>query len=501
MENVRKKVWQRIMIIPVLFAMLLSFIPLSQSHAAYYNNEVKFSSNIVYMESLDEGTVIFSKNANEKTAMASLTKITTAMVVLNNVKDLDIKITVPQAPMDSIAGTNSSTAGITVGEVLTVRQLLNLMLVHSANEAAAILAYYVGGNDIDTFVGMMNSYAKKLGCKNTHYTNPHGLDESGHYTTANDLALIIKDALKNSTFKKIVSQSSYTLAKTNKRDSVTYPSTNYLLNSGSSYYYEGCRGIKTGTTENAGHCLASYTTSNGYTYLCIVIEGAKTYAKNEAAGTTNDNIAFDDTIKAYDWVFKNIKLKVVAGPNEVVTDVPVALGRSADHVQLVPSEDVTALLPSNVDASGVSIEPIESSISKDIRAPIHKGDKLGKAKVVYAGSTLCTIDLVANEDIHQSFFGSIGYYLKKFFSYKVVKIILVLFLIFLLIWLLVNLLYRRKKRAGNIHLVRVYHDSKGEKPIRTITSDGKTSRQPTYKRSKPGKRPRKRGGRRNTRRR
>ena len=303
MKNALKK----LAVIPVMLCILISCIVPMWSSAAF-NNEVKFDSNIVYMESLDQGTVIFSKNADERTAIASLTKITTAMVVLNNVKNLDTKITATQSVMDTLANTNSSTAGITTGETLTVRQLLSLMMVHSANEAATILADYVGGGSISNFVGMMNSYAKKLGCTNTHYTNPHGLDDADHYSTAKDLSKIIKDALKNDTFKKLVAQPTYTLEATNKRDAYTYPSTNYLLNPESNYYYEACKGIKTGTTENAGQCLASYATKNGYTYLLICIGGADAYKKSSEEGTLGTNIAFNDSVRAYEWAFSNIKL-------------------------------------------------------------------------------------------------------------------------------------------------------------------------------------------------
>ena len=184
MEKALKKLY----ILPIVLALLVTLIPILPAHAAY-NAEVEFESDVVYMESLDQGTVIFNKNADKKTPMASLTKITTAMVVLEKADDLQRVCTVTQEELDELKNTNSSTAGLVDGEQLTVEQLLYLMMVHSANEAAVILAHEFSGTTA-AFVDEMNAYAAKLGCKDTHYLNPHGLDAEGHYTTAKDLAII-----------------------------------------------------------------------------------------------------------------------------------------------------------------------------------------------------------------------------------------------------------------------------------------------------------------------
>lgn len=433
-----------------LFSVLLIFscVGITPVSAAY-NDEVNFNAEIVYMESLDQGTVIFNKNSKKKTAEASLTKITTAMVVLENCKDLNATITVSQEMIDTIAGTNSSTAGITPGEELTVYELLSLMLIKSANEAANILADYVGG-DIETFIGMMNDFAKARGCTNTNYTNAHGLDENNHYTTAEDLAKIIKYALQNKTFCELVGSPNYTLEATNKRDTITYPNTNLMLIKNSSYYYEYCKGIKTGTTENAGLCLASYAVKNGYSYLCIVMQAPMEDTNSDGV---EENYAFLDTRKAYDWVFNNIKLKVVAEPSDVVTVVDVKLAKDVDHVRLIPSEEASALVPANVDSSAILIEPIPESISNDIKAPIKAGDILGKANIKYAGQVLYTIDLVAGEDVERGFFAYIGYLIKTLLTSTFMKIVFAVAGFCLLIYIIVSILYERQQRKRRIHMV------------------------------------------------
>lgn len=462
----------------LVLTLLISIVLPIPSHATY-NDEIDFNSKIVYMESLDQGTVIFNKNANKKTPMASLAKIATAAVVLDNVKNLDEKVTVTQAEIDEISGTNSLSAGLQVGEVVTVRQLLSLMLIQSANEACVILAHHVAGST-PKFVKLMNDMAKKLGCKNTHFKNPHGLDTEGQYTTAKDLSLITKHALKNDDFKKMVSTEAYTLEATNKRSSIKYYNTNMLIRHGSSYYYKPCKGIKTGTSKDAGSCLVSYATKNGYSYLCIIMQAPP--------GTSNDggvvNTAFNETYKAYQWVFNNIKLKVVADPTDVVTVIDVHMARKVDHVRLVPKEEVTALIPANVDASGVSLELKKDSLPKKVKAPVSAGENLGKANVLYAKEVIGTVDLMAADSVHLSILGSIAYYIKAFFGNKVIKIISIFLLLCLALKLGIYISKKQKSKRNTLHLVSVKHDVNGTKPVRTIKSNSKSSRQPRTKHSK-----------------
>ena len=450
------KALKKLYILPLLLALLVTLTPVLPAHAAY-NAEVEFESDIVYMESLDQGTVIFNKNADKKTPMASLTKITTAMVVLEKADDLQRVCTVTQDELDELAGTNSSTAGLVDGEQLTVEQLLYLLMVHSANEAAIILAHEFSGTTA-AFVEEMNAYAAKLGCKDTHYLNPHGLDAEGHYTTARDLALIIRHALQNDEFTKIVGTPVYEMDATNKRDATKYNNTNSLLVPGSYYSYTPCKGIKTGTTAEAGYCLASYASQNGYTYLTIIIQGAEGWKNRTYSG---GNTAFNETIRAYKWVFDNIKLTPIATPKDKVTQVNVDLGRKKDKVTLVPAQEVQALIPSSIDSSGISIELIPESLPKEILAPIKPGDKIGKAKVLYAGEELTTVDLAASEEVKRSWPATIWYYVKKGFGYwsvRIAALALLLLLIALLIWRRVK---QKQQKDSNLNMIRIRHDVDG----------------------------------------
>lgn len=468
------KALKKLYILPLLLALLVTLTPVLPAHAAY-NAEVEFESDIVYMESLDQGTVIFNKNADKKTPMASLTKITTAMVVLEKADDLQRVCTVTQEELDELAGTNSSTAGLVDGEQLTVEQLLYLLMVHSANEAAIILAHEFSGTTA-AFVEEMNAYAAKLGCKDTHYLNPHGLDAEGHYTTARDLALIIRHALQNDEFTKIVGTPVYEMEATNKRDATKYNNTNSLLVPGSYYSYTPCKGIKTGTTAEAGYCLASYASQNGYTYLTIIIQGAEGWKNRTYSG---GNTAFNETIRAYKWVFDNIKLTPIATPKDKVTQVNVDLGRKKDKVTLVPAQEVQALIPSSIDSSGISIELIPESLPKEILAPIKPGDKIGKAKVLYAGEELTTVDLAASEEVKRSWPATIWYYVKKGFGYwsvRIAALALLLLLIALLIWRRVK---QKQQKDSNLNMIRIRHDVDGSggslRGVNTELSRGRKS--------------------------
>lgn len=441
-----------------LFSMVILLSPLTLGASASYNSELEVSSNILYMSSLDNGTVIFDKNADLKTAPASLTKIITGMVVLENCKDFSEVVAAPTSVIRSFDGKNSSNAGIVVGEEIKVEDLLHLMLIKSANEAASILAYHVGGDDIDNFIVMMNDFVKKIGCKNTHFTNPHGLDESGQHTTARDLSIIVNHALKNEKFVEITSTNTYYLPPNNKRSEQTrFFSTNFLISPSTSYYYEPAKGIKTGTTELAGCCLVSTASKNGYTYLCITMQGP--FEDIDGNGT-RDNLAFIDSKRAFEWAFKNLKLKVVAAPSDVVTVVNVNLSSKVDHVRLMPKDEVSDLIPTKVDSTGILIEPITDTIPESLDAPIKKGDVIGKARIMYADKELRTIDLVAGENIDRNIFLYIGHLIKNAFKSTTVRIISIVALLLLIFYIIINILYAKKKKKNKIYMVKDYRNLK-----------------------------------------
>lgn len=442
---------KKIIIFILCFFILLSACVLPCSAALYSPSE--FDADIAYCISLDDGTVLYEKNAEMQVAPASITKIVTAIVTIENCTDFEHIITAPAYCIRLLDGTNSSTAGILVGEELSVKDLLYCLLVYSANDAANILADYIGG-DIDVFVGMMNDFVKSLGCSNTHFVNAHGLDTEGHYTTAKDLAVIYSYCLKNSMFAEITGTFQYDIPPTNKYGSTRYlRNTNSLLNPGiADYYCEYAKNGKTGTTDNAGRCLISSASKDGYNYLCVILNG-RFYDFDE--DEVEENMAFIESKRLYEWAFENLKLREVANPSTYVCETAVRLAKTYDYVSLVPKESISALVPAGINAENVLIEPI-SEITKDtIDAPVKQGEVMGRAAVKYAGETIAEVDLVAAFDVERSTVKYIGDIISKITHSLIFKLLLILILVVILPGCIVVFGILPQKRKARKNTVRV----------------------------------------------
>ena len=216
------------------------------------------------------GTILYGKNEFNKVKMASTTKIMTATIVIenSNLNDIvtvenDISATVPYG---------YTTAELQMGEQFTVEQLLELLMVYSANDVANLLAEYVGGS-IESFASMMNTKLYELGITNTHFTNPSGIHDDNHYTTANDLAKIMIYCIKNEDFRRLSGMASCSLPATNKHQPRSYESTNKLIVPNNTNYYSYVTCGKTGYTDSAGECLVSCSYKDDIELICVVLGG------------------------------------------------------------------------------------------------------------------------------------------------------------------------------------------------------------------------------------
>lgn len=368
------------------------------AYAQNYQTSVTLNCDVDYLVCLDNDTVIMAKNENKKVPIASITKLTTALVVLQNCKNLSEVVTVSDLAIHSLDGTGSSLAGLQIDEQVTVLQLLNMLLIASGNDAAAVLAEHFGGSQAK-FVEMMNKCAASLGCKDTHYNNPHGLDTEDGYSTAHDVSIIAKEALKYDVFKKIVGTLKYTMPATNKNPEKTFTNTNSTINPVyTSYYRDYVKGIKTGTTDAAGYCLASYATKNGYTYMAIALGGD---VRDSDGDKIEEKQAFMDTIRMYDWAFKNLSYELIASTSLMVSEVKVNYSWKTDHMRLVPEKDIRALVPTGTNEGSVLIEPIDKP--DEVNAPIKAGDYACKAKIFFADSEIAEINLVYAESVSRNY--------------------------------------------------------------------------------------------------
>ena len=431
----------------VVCILLLSTLPILHANAAYNTilEDLQPRSEILLLQSLQDDTVIFDRNPTLRTPPASLTKLVTAILTLENCNDLEQLVAVPQSVIDGLIGTNSSNAGLKAGELVSVHDLLRCMLIPSANEAAATLAYFISDGNIDEFVQNMNVFASRLGCTDTHFMTPHGLDTEGQYTTAADIAKIMKYALTFSysdIFSDILAQTSYTLPVSNLHDKPrTIRSTNYLMNTGySDYYCKYVTGGKTGSTSQAGKCVAAVANHGGYAYLMIVMNAPSDDIDHDGY---DENGAFTDSKLLLEWTYKNIRYEQVLSSSEVLAETRVRLSAKTDHVALLPSEDLFAFVPSGVDANSVLAKAVEDSMPSFVDAPIEKGDKIGEAAVYYADQEIARTDLVAAESISRNVFLFIGSLIVEALHHPVVRG--VLFLLCLLIGGYIALVVRARR--------------------------------------------------------
>ncbi len=432
-----------------LCVIISCFAPLGAN--ALYNSSVKTETEIFYIESLDTGTVLFEQNSTQKASPASLTKIITAALALKHCEDLNTVITVPEYCIRLLDGTGSSLAGIKPNEEITMQSLLYCLLVSSANEAAMIIADYIGGGSIANFIQMMNDLAKEVGCENTHFANPHGLDEPEHYTTAQDMVKLTKYALQFPAFNEITSVTEYTLPATNLNKERNIRTTNFMMLHGyKEYYLKEARGIKTGSTDSAGKCFITTATRNGYSYIAIAMKAP--YYDYDKDGY-DENFAFMDIKAMLEWTFDNIKLKTVTDPSQIITVADVKYAWGVDHVRLVPAEEYYALVPVGVDAGSVLVEPVEGSIPESLAAPVKKGDEVCEAVVTYAGEEIARIKLVAAEDVDMSIilfiFGKIGD-LFRTTVFKVFAVLLALVIVFLIG---ANIYVNKNKKRNRLKIV------------------------------------------------
>lgn len=420
-------------IFPIILIFCLIFsIPAS----AYQVSGFEVTAKAAVLMSLDTDEIIYSKNLDTKVYPASLSKLLGAIVLLEKTPDLDKEIiTMTKEAENEILGTGAAVVGFKVGEQVTAREALAALLIHSGGDCAIAIAHHYGG-DSAGFMDMVNAKAQEIGMKNSHFGNPVGLHDEQTYTTVNDLILLTKYALKYDTIMELANKPRYTMKATNMSGERNLSTTNMLIDNTTSYYYLYAKGLKTGFTDEAGRCLISTATHNGYTYLCIL-----TGCKND----WNNRIEFIETANLYRWAFNNFSYKTVIDASNPVTEMPVRLSLDADFVSLYAKEPLTSIFPDDADTSTVKIVPELSAESID--APVKKGTVLGTAKAIYAEQELGRVDLVAGTDVKSSVLlivlDKIGQFFTSPFFFAILGIIGGIILIFI-IWIII--LNRKPKK-------------------------------------------------------
>lgn len=384
----------------------------------------------------DHGEVLYDHNAHQKMFPASLTKIMTSLVVLDAIDkgelSLDTEITASEQAVRLPEG--SSTAGIMAGEILTVEQLLYCDLVPSANEACNILAEAVAGS-AEAFVERMNAKAAELGTENTHFTNPHGLHDANHYTTAYDIYLMAKAAMEYEIFRTIVSTGRYVLPATNLSGERVLHSTNLFLTNWYviGYTYSRAIGIKTGYTGEAGRCLASAAVDDqGRTFYCVVLGSEFAYDDDG----NYIRYSFSESERLLEWAFDNFQRRVLLDENteNIIREVSVTLSET-DYVLALPVGSIEATMPTDYDPDKAEFV---IDLPESLEAPVKAGTKLGTVSIVYDGVNYGTLDMIASDDVERSDYlyykAQIAYYwgmwwVKALAALAVILILLIILLI------------------------------------------------------------------------
>lgn len=398
----------------VIIFMLIFILHTSMCYALTEQPEISADAAILIDSSSEK--VLYSKNENQKMYPASTTKILTAILTIENCNLNDV-VTVPYEAISSITS-GYSVAALQTGEQLTVEQLLQVMLVHSANDAANVLAFHVSGS-IENFANLMNNKVSELGLTNTHFTNPSGMHDENHYTTAHDLAIIMKYCMKNDTFRSLSSLKYCTIPATNKYDVRVFNTTNELLiydnrDVSSNYYYKYAIAGKTGYTTQAKNCLVSVAKKENLELICVVLS-AGIYPNNVSA-------KFVDTKSIFDYGYNNYTIKKLREKDAIATQIEIGNGtKETRHLDLLISDDLSALVTQ--DEFDTEFEP-QIELQDNLFAPIAQGQVVGKITYTIDGIQYSS-NLLASHSVEQSGFITI-----------VVQIILVILILFLLYKLL-----------------------------------------------------------------
>ena len=393
----------------------------------------------------DTETVLYAKNEHTELYPASLTKIMTALLTLEAVDQgklaLDQELTATASALDGLAA-DGSTAGIKVGETMTVENYLKCMLIVSANEACDVLAEGVSGS-VSAFVDAMNARAAELGCKNTHFVNPNGLHDSQHYTSAWDLYLITREALKYPEFMAVCDMGVAEIPATNLSESRRLRTTNYLLSNwrAAGYLYPDAHGIKTGSTSEAGHCLVSSATRGSRSLISVVLGAERVVGENGVANVKS----FSETSRLFEWGFANFSTQTVLTELDMLADVPVALSK-IDSVAVHPDRDVTLVLPNDVGPEDLERK---LTLEENVQAPVSAGQELGSVELSRNGTVYVSVPLVALNDVEASKLLTFWFNVREFFSRTSVRVALIVIgLLILAVVVLKLTMGRRRYRYG-----------------------------------------------------
>ena len=385
--------------------------------------------------------VIYEKNSHKKLPMASLTKMMTCLLVMENL-DLNKKVTIPA----EATGYIGSAIGLKKGEVFTVEELLNALMIYSANDCAVALGVETAGSHLK-FVEMMNARAEELGLENTFFLNANGFtNDKDHHTTANDLYVIAKMIMQYPEVKEITSKKSFTMPETTESGPRKLDTTNGLLKK--KMHYDGTYGIKTGFMGASGYCFVGGAERDGMDLICVVLNDE---TRKES---------FQDAIAMFDYGFNNFYTEKMVKKGSGTGNVKVRYG----HETFVPTEtkeDGYITLPTQADDSMASTD---IKFDEGIKAPIKKGTKVGVVEMIEDGKVVSTTDIVITRDVKKGGPWS-AWYISDMMFYIAAALIIAFFAI------IISMNVRRKKKIAAIEAEKARRQAEHEAILKAEKED------------------------------
>lgn len=329
----------------------------------------------------DTGTILFDKNSDKKLPPASMTKIMTMLIIMEKIEKGALKLTDKVRTSEHAASMGGSQIFLEAGEEMTLHEMIKGIAIASGNDAAVAVAEKIAGTE-EAFVEMMNKRAAKLGLKNTHFINPTGLPAQGHYSTAHDMAIMAQELLKHPLITKYTSiYEDYLRQNTDKKFWLV--NTNKLVK-----FYPGVDGLKTGFTVEAKYCLTATAKKNGMRVIAVVMGAPTSKERNE------------EITKMLDFSFSQYKINSLYKKSDKIDTIKVSKG-SKQKVDVIAKDNVSLVTKSDTSLKNVTKE---IQLDKSVKAPVKKGEVLGKLVIKKGGKSLTSVPLIAKEAIDDASF-------------------------------------------------------------------------------------------------
>ncbi len=432
-----------------IYIIMNIFLIFSFSVPAIAETQPNLTAKAFILIDMETGQVLSENNADERRSPASTTKIMTALVALEN-SNLEDDMTASDKAINSVPY-DYVTAGIKIGETLKFKDLLDFMMITSANEASNVIAENVSKDGtMQGFTDLMNEKAAEIGLTGSHFTNSNGTEEEEHYTTARDLAYLSREAMKLDTFRDVVGRTEFAFPDTNLRKGndwkaghLTY--TNELLRSHSKYYSK-VTGIKTGYTDLAGLCLVSSAVNPDGLELISVVLGAE-----------DKTHQFEDSQKLLEYGFKNFSKLQLVKKGEYVSRFEVEDSVDGKKVEIITNNDFSHILPLDDEIRTANLKIIKT-FSEPFIAPINQGQTVGKIEYVYKGQSIGSVELVSKEAIEKTTIAILRDKYKEIISDERfifgVKAAVIIIIAIIILGFILRFINRRKRKHSNYYSSR-----------------------------------------------